>query len=183
MKKGNQNVFVKSAELGLPFGALLTVASISMQYFDMVQALLLVVMLIIVIAPVVLLRYQVRYFVESDGFATFSELWSLGIFTTICGSLICAMLSYGAATLFRPDFLYEQAQWYIDFCKHNHLQQLDEVVDVLQKMIKHNLMPSVIDYYMQMMCYTTSLGCMGGALTAYLAGLTPIGKIEKRTKN
>ncbi len=183
MKKGTQNVFVRSAELGLPFGALLTAASISMLYFDIVPALYIVVMLVIVVAPVVLLRYQVRYFVESDGFATFSELWSLGIFTTICGSLICAMLSYGAATLFRPDFLYEQAQWYIDFCKQNHVTQLGEVVDVLQKMIKHNLMPSIIDYYMQMMCFTTSLGCMGGALTAYFAGLTPMGKREKKTKN
>lgn len=165
-----KNVFVKSAELGVPFGGLLTVASMSMTFGDKVPLISLLAVLISIAAPVVIYWVQRKYFVQSKGFATFSELWTLGIFTTIGGALICALITYGVVTYFRPDFLYEQAQLVVDTYKHLPQAQAKEVVSVFEKMIKNDMLPTPIDYCIQMFWLTSSLGCVGGAITALIAG-------------
>ncbi|MBR5087322.1 MAG: DUF4199 domain-containing protein [Muribaculaceae bacterium] len=174
--ESNKNVFVKSAELGVPFGALLLAASMSQLYFDKIQPLAYVTLLVAIVAPIVIYRFQRKRFIESDGFAIYSELWTLGIFTTIGGALICGLITYGVITLFRPDFLYEQAQLFIDLYKEQPVKQMQEVVDVMEKMVKNNLLPTPIDYCMQMFWLTTSLGCIGSAVTAFFAGKTNLKK-------
>lgn len=169
-----KNIFIRSAELGVPFGAVLTVASIAMTFGDKVPLLSMLTLIVIIAAPVMLYWLQRRHYVASNGFATFSELWTLAIFTTIGGALICALVTYGIITYFRPDFLYEQAQMIVDTYKQLPQGQGLEVVKVFEKMIKNNLLPSPIDYCMQMFWLTASLGCVGGAITALIAGKVPI---------
>ena len=169
-----KNVFTRSAELGLPFGGILTVASISLIFGDKVPLLSSLTLIIAIAAPFIIYKMQRNMFVKSNGFATFSELWTLGIFTTIGGALICALISYGVITYFRPDFLYDQAQMIVDNYKQLPGSQGKEVADVFDKMIKNNLLPSPIDYCMQMFWLTASLGCVGGAITAYIAGKVPL---------
>ena len=175
--ESNKNVFIKSAELGVPFGAMLLVASIAQMYADKMPLLSFVTLLVAILAPVVIYRFQRKRFIESDGFATYSELWTLGIFTTIGGAMICGLITYGVITMLRPDFLYEQAQAFIDIYKAQPLKQMQEVADVMQKMVKNNLLPTPIDYCMQMFWLTTSLGCVGSAVTAFFAGMTKLKKI------
>ena len=175
----NKNVFIISAELGVPFGALLTVASLSSVFFDRIQPLSLVVLLVVIAAPIVLYMMARKYFVASNGFATFSELWTLAIFTTIAGSLICGLVTYVVITCFRPDFLYEQVQFVIDTLKHEPGNQ--ELVDTLEKMKKGNFMPSAFDYCLQMFWLTTSLGCLGGMVIALIAGKIPLKNNDSET--
>ena len=157
-----KNVFIKSAELGVPFGCLLIVASVSMIFGDKVPFLS------------VLYYFQRKRYVQSNGFATFSELWTLGIFTTIGGALICGLVTYGLITYLRPEFVYEQAQFVVDNYKHMPGNQASEFVDVLEKAIKKNLLPTPFDYCVQMFWLTSSLGCVGGAITALIASRIPL---------
>jgi len=171
-----KNVFIRSAELGVPFGCLLTVASLALIFGDKLPFVSSLALIVAIAAPVVIYYWQRKRFVESDGFATFSELWTLGIFTTIGGALICALLTYGAITYFRPDFLYEQAQMVVDTYKQLPQSQAHEVANVFEKMIKNNMLPTAIDFCMQMFWLTASLGCLGGAITALIASKVPIKK-------
>ena len=109
----NKDVFISSAEWGVPFGGLLTMASASMLFADKVSLLMLVVIFIALLAPVIIFYLQRKRFVRSDGFATYSELWVLGIFTTMCGAFLCGLVTYGLITLLRPDVVYEQMQMVI----------------------------------------------------------------------
>lgn len=169
-----KNVFIKSAELGVPFGGMLTVASMSMLFGDKVPFISLLALIVVLAAPLVLYLLQRKYFVESKGFTTFSELWTLGIFTTIGGALICALVTYGVITFLRPDFLYEQAQMLVDTYGQLPQAQAREMVSVFDKMIKNDMLPTPIDYCMQMFWVTASLGCVGGAITALIAGKVPL---------
>ena len=165
-----KNVFIKSAELGVPFGVLLIVASVSMLFGDRVPLLSTLTLAVAIAAPFIIYRWQRKRFIESNGFATFSELWTLGIFTAIGGALICALVTYFLITFFRPDFLYDQAQLIVDTYKQMPNQQAHEISSMVEKIIKNDLIPTPIDYCMQMFWLTASLGCVGGALTALIAG-------------
>lgn len=169
-----KNVFVRSAELGVPFGIMLTVASMSMIYGDKAPLVSLLAMIVAIVAPVVLYLFQRQYYVRSNGFAPYSELWTLGIFTTIGGALICGLISYGVIIYFRPDFLYEQAQMIVDTYKHMPQAQAREFVSTFDKMIKNDMLPNPFDYCVQMFWLTSSLGCVGGAVTAFIASKTKI---------
>lgn len=172
----NKNVFIKSAELGVPFGVMLIVASVAFLFSDKAPVASMLTMTVAVAAPVVIYWFQRKRFVESDGFATFSELWTLGIFTTIGGALICALVTYGLITYLRPDFLYDQAQLIVDTYRQQPFEKAHEIADVFDKMIKHNMLPTPIDFCMQMFWLTASLGCVGGAITAFIAGKIPLKK-------
>lgn len=169
-----KNVFIKSAELGVPFGLLLLVASAAMLYADKLSLLSIVTLTIALLAPLVIYRWQRQRYVRSAGFSTFSELWTLGIFTTMGGALICALVTYGLITCLRPDFVYEQAQYVVEAYKHMPGAEAKEFATTIEKAIKSNILPTPIDFCMQMFWLTASLGCVGGAITALIAGKIPI---------
>ncbi len=169
-----KNVFIKSAELGVPFGCMLIVASVSMLFGDRVPLLSVLALIVAVIAPFVLYYYQRKRYVQSNGFATFSELWTLGIFTTIGGALICGLVTYVLIVYLRPDYVYEQAQFVVDNYKQLPGGRADEFVDIMKKAIKNNLLPTPFDYCVQMFWLTSSLGCVGGAITALIASKIPL---------
>lgn len=172
--EGQKNVFIKSAELGVPFGALLLVASVAMIFGDKVPMLSLVTLIVAIIAPFVLYRFQRKRYVESNGFAPFSELWTLGIFTTIGGAMICGLATYGIITYLRPEYVYEQTQLVVDAYKQLPGGDAKKFAEVLEKAIKSNLLPTPFDFCVQMFWLTSSLGCVGGAITALIAGKIPL---------
>lgn len=180
--EGQKNVFIKSAELGVPFGALLLVASVAMLFGDKVPLLSMLTLLVAVVAPVLIYYFQRKRYVESGGFATFSELWTLGIFTTIGGGLICGLLTYVLITYVRPDFVYEQAHYVIDAYKQLPGGNAREFVEVLEKAVDNNMLPTPFDFCVQMFWLTSSLGCVGGAITALIAIKVPLKSKEQNTE-
>ena len=169
-----KNVFIKSAELGVPFGGMLLVASVAMLFGDKIPLLSSLTLIVVLLAPFVLYIFQRKRFVQSNGFASFSELWTLGIFTTIGGAMICGLVTYGLITYLRPDFVYEQAQFVVDNYKQLPDGAGDDFVDILQKAIKANMLPTPFDFCVQMFWLTSSLGCVGGAITALIASKLPL---------
>jgi hypothetical protein len=172
-----KNVFIKSAELGVPFGAILLIASVAMLFSDKMPLLSSLTFLVAIVAPFVLYFFQRKRYVESNGFAPYSELWTLGIFTTIGGALICGLVTYLLITYLRPDFVYEQAQYVADTYRQLPKESSgSELADILEKAIKNNLLPTPFDFCAQMFWLTSSLGCVGGAITALIACKIPLKK-------
>lgn len=174
-----KNVFVRSAELGVPFGGLLLIASLAMLFADKVPLLSMVTLVVALLAPFVIYRWQRRRYVLSEGFSSFSELWTLGIFTTIGGALICGLLTYGLITYLRPDYVYEQAQYVADAYKRMPGADAREFAAIIEKAIKAGMLPTTIDFCIQMFWLTASLGCVGGAITALIASKIPLKSQEK----
>ncbi len=182
--ESQKNVFIKSAELGVPFGCMLIVASLSMIFGDKVPLLSTLMFIIAIIAPFLIFRWQRKRFIESNGFASFSELWNLGIFTTICGAMICGLVTYFVITYLRPDFVYEQAQFVADTYKQLPKDtSAREFADVLEKAIKSNMLPTPFDFCFQMFLITSSLGCIGGAITALIASKMPLKSEKPNSEN
>ena len=88
--------------------------------------------------------------------------------------MICGLATYGVITYLRPDYVYEQAQTVVDVYKQVPSGDAKELADVLEKAIKSNLLPSPFDFCVQMFWLTSSLGCVGGAITALIAGKIPL---------
>lgn len=175
----NKNIYTLSAELGVPFGIMLSIMTVCMIYADKVPPCILIATLIIIAAPVVLYLFQRKRFVISDGFATFSELWILAIFTTIGGGLIMALVNYLTIYFIRPETLYDQLQ----FILTNNKNLDTETATTLQKMIDHNLLPSAMEYSMMQFWLFASLGCVGGAITALIASKIPLRNRNKTNNN
>ena len=165
----SKNVFVSSAELGVPFGIMLILASAATIYVDKIPLLNVVTIIVAILAPVILYRFQLKRFLNAGGKTSFSELWTLAIFTTIGGAMICMLVTYCMITWLRPDFLYEQMQMVVDVYKTLPQQEATEAVKILETAIKTNNLPTAFEFCMQMFWLTASLGCMGGLLTAAIA--------------
>ena len=73
----------------------------------------------------------------------------------------------------------EQVQYVIQAYKQLPGDYAEQFVDVLQKAVKNNMLPTPFDYCVQMFWLTTSLGSVGGALTALIAGKLPLKSQEK----
>lgn len=164
-----KNIYSLSAELGVPFGILLTALAVSLIFYDKVSILSILTILLTLVAPVVLCIFQRKRFVAFDGFAQYSELWILAIFTSLGGALIMVLLSYLTITFARPEFLYEQMRVFLD-----SKPAIDsETAKTLEKMISHRALPSALEFSMMLFWLFGFLGCVGGAITAFIAEKIP----------
>ncbi len=155
--------------MGIPFGILLSLLAVSLIFYDKVPALSLLTTFIMLVAPVALYLFQRKRFVALDGFALYSELWILAIFTTLGGALIMVLASYLTITFVRPDFLYEQMRYLLD----NYPELDQETAKTFQKMVSHRALPTALEYSMMLFWLFASLGSLGGAITAFIAQKIP----------
>ena len=168
----NKNIFHLSAELGVPFGVFLSIGSVASLFSDKVPHLGNISLLIFLGTPIILFLLQRKRFVESNGFATFSELWALGNFTSLGGALIMAFATYMTITFLRPNAIYEQMQYII-----NNFTTIDKGMSrTFQEMIDKRALPTPIYFSMLEFWLIASFGCIGGAITAIIACKTPLKK-------
>ena len=164
-----KNIYTLSAELGVPFGILLSLVAVSYIFCDKVPYLSTLALLLMLAAPVVLCIFQHKRFAALDGFALYSELWILAIFTTLGGALIMVLVSYLTIRFLRPDFLYEQMRFFLDSSP-----PIDsETAKTLEKMISHRALPSSLEFSMMLFWLFACLGSLGGAITAFIAEKIP----------
>lgn len=164
-----KNIYSLSAELGIPFGFFLSLLAVTFVFYDKMPLLSLLMPVLLLLAPVVLCIFQRKRFVALNGFAIYSELWILAIFTTLGGALIMVLVSYLMIYFLRPDFLYDQMRLFID-----NSPNLDkETAKTFEKMISHRALPSPFEFSMMLFWLFTFLGCIGGAITAFIAGKIP----------
>lgn len=164
-----KNIYSLSAELGVPFGILLSMLAVTLLFYDRVPFLSVLSLLLMLAAPVVLFLFQRKRFVALEGFAIYSDLWVLAIFTTLGGSLIMVLVSYLTIIYARPDFLYEQMRYFLDNAPNVDAQ----TATTLEKMISHRALPSPLEFSMMLFWMFACLGSLGGAITAFIASKIP----------
>lgn len=164
-----KNIYTLSAELGVPFGILLSLLAVSLVFSVKVPMLSILTVLLLMAAPVVLCIFQRKRFVALDGFALYSELWILAIFTTMGGSLIMALVSYLTISYILPDFLYDLMRIFID----NWPDLSQDTIQTCEKAISQRALPTALEFCMMLFWLFTFLGCVGGAITAFIAEKLP----------
>lgn len=164
-----KDLFTLSAELGVPFGVLLSTLAVSFVFIDKVPFLSVLVILLMLASPVVLYIFQRKRFIALDGFALYSDMWVLANFTTIGGAIIMVLVTYLTIMFIRPDFLYEQMRFFLD-----NMPNIDsETARKCEKIIDRNLLPSPFEFSMMLFWLFTFLGCFVGAITALIAQKMP----------
>lgn len=164
-----KSVFRLGAECGLPMGCYLSVMSVASVFADRLPMLGLVVMVMLFATPLVIWYFQRRYWRESEGMAEYSAMWMLGILTMIYGALITGLVTWCVVEWGRPDFLYDQLQNAIDAYRKMPELKNNEILDVMQKAIDTNALPSTIEMVSNMFWLTAFGGSLVSAVTAAFA--------------
>ena len=172
MKKDNNiqnNLYKHSAEAGLGFGVLLSVVSLSFIYSSESAILSLIAILLLMALPVVLYALQHRFVTRSSAPAEISSLWMLGLMISLFGSLICGVVTYVWLQYVEPTFISDQAQAAVDAYKTIPEMQGSELVTTMQRAIDEGLLPSAIEFVINMILLTTFLGSIVSLITACIA--------------
>jgi hypothetical protein len=171
-----KSIYKRSAEYGVPFGAYLSVLTISGIYSDKLSVLTILSLAMLIAIPFIVYRYQRRTFLQEGGTTEFAALWMMGILTFIYGSLLCCLVSYFVLQYLRPGYLYEQAQIAINTYKAIPGMQNSDIVRVLQQAIKNNMLPTAIQFLFNLFWVGTFCGSVLSALLAFIAEKIPLPK-------
>ena len=166
-----KSVYKQAAEYGIPMGLYMSTISLMTLYTDLVPLFSVIAMVMLFAGPVVIYRFQRRYFVEQGGMAEYAALWMLGIMMVIFGAILTGAVTYVILQYVRPTYIYDQAQATLD--AYNALPELrsqaSQVLDVLQAMLEQNALPSAIELVFNMFWFVTFSGSVLSAITAAFA--------------
>ena len=166
-----KSVYKQAAEYGIPLGLYMSTISLMTLYTDLMPLFSVVAMVLLFAGPVVIYRFQRRYFIEQGGMAEYAALWMLGIMMVIFGAIITGAVTYVVLQYVRPNYIYDQAQATLD--AYNALPELraqaSQVLDVLQTMLEQKALPSAIELVFNMFWFVTFSGSVLSAITAAFA--------------
>lgn len=168
-----KNVYRQGAEDGVFFGILLTMISLSFIYSGKSSIISVLAVVLLLLPPVALFVSQRRYAARMSNFADVPALWMLGLMTSLCGSLICGAVTYCWLQFIEPSFIYDQVQGAIDVWKQVPEMVGDPMLKDMQNAIDRGMLPSAIEFVMNMILLTTFLGSVQslllGAVVRFLA--------------
>lgn len=164
-----KSVFRCAAENGVSFGIYLSVIFFTCIYGTSSPLISMIGFVMIFTAPIMLFRYMRKFYKTHPDSSPITTLWSLGTFTTLFGSLICALVSYIWLQYVVPTFIIDQAKMAI--ATYEQIPELanNEFVELLRKAVKEKLLPSPITIVLQLIWATTSLGVIGSIFIAPFA--------------
>ena len=164
-----KNVFGRGADYGAILGMWLTVMALAWIYADKVAPLAVAGLIMAIVTPVVVYRFQSKEYVASGGKAPFADLWMLGILMFICGSLITGLVTYSVFQWLRPEFIRTQAELAAQIYESEPSLGMAEAGKILRDVIEQGALPSPIQMVMSLFWFTTFGGSVLSALTAVLA--------------
>lgn len=163
-----KSVYRQAAENGIPLGLYMSTISVFMLYTDLVPVFSVIALVMLFAGPVVIYRFQRRYFIQQGGFTEYAALWMLGIMMVIFGAIITGAITYVVLQYVRPEYIYDQAQATLD--AYNSMPEMraqaSQVLDVLQVMIEQNALPTAIEFVFNMFWFVTFSGSVLSAITA-----------------
>lgn len=153
-----KSVYKQGAENGLIFGIYLSIIFLLFIYAGDSMLLSMIGLLLILLIPLVTLRFLSRYYISHTDTASFGALWILGFITFLCGSMICGLVTYVWLEYIKPGFIIEQANAALAA-----YEQVPELKDqdftvLLRRAIEEKILPTPIQFAAQMIWITTSLG-------------------------
>lgn len=165
------SVFRRGAELGLPMGLYMSTISLCSIFADKLPGLSLVVLIMLFAGPLVVWRFQRRYYREQGPDTEYAALWMLGILMIIYGALITGLLTWCTLTWVRPGYIYEQTQHFIDIYGAMPELKDSELLRVMRQAVEASALPTAIEMVMNMFWVVSFSGCLMSAVTAAFAKL------------
>lgn len=172
-----KSVFKCAAENGISFGIYLSVIFFTCIYGTSSFLINSIGLIMILAAPLMLFRYMRKFYKTHPDASPIVTLWNLGIFTSLFGSLICALVTYIWLQYITPTFIIDQAKAALAVYEQYPDLSGNDLVISLRKAIEENLLPTPIVVVLQLIWFTTSLGVVGSLIMA------PLAKIKKVDSN
>lgn len=166
-------IYQRAARYGVPMGLYLSLLSVSVVFSDRAALLPVLALVLIVCWPLAIYRIQRREHLAAGGAMPYAGLWLTGIMTVVFGSLICALVTCGVITALRPNFIYEQMQEALDIYRQVPEMRGSEMMTVMQQATDKGMLPSPIEYAMQMFWLTSFAGSVISAVLAFVAMKLP----------
>ncbi len=166
-------IYQRAARYGVPMGLYLSLLSVAVVFSDRATPLPVLALVLIVCWPLAIYRIQRREHLAAGGAMPYAGLWLMGIMTVVCGSLICALATCGVITALRPDFIYEQMQEALNIYRQVPEMRGSEMLTVMQQATDRGMLPSPIEYVMQMFWLTSFAGSVISAVLAFVAMKLP----------
>lgn len=159
-------VYREGAYKGLIMGGYLTLLSICTLTSHLSSFASIMTLALLISTPVITFRLMAASFRKYQCVANFSSLWMLGISIFIGGSLICAVTTFAYLQIFDPTYFYDRSTETLAA-----LEKIPELADSdltrsLRIVIDGGLLPSIIEYCIQMMLATIFCGSILSILIA-----------------
>lgn len=174
----DKSVFRCGAENGISFGLYLSAIFFSFVYGNASLFISTAGLVLILAIPILLFRYMRRYGNTHIETSNFSFLWMLGTMTVLFGSLICAAVTYIWLDIIMPDFIFNQAE--STLAAYEQIPELKnhELTKVLRQAIENKSLPTAIEFAVQMLGSTFSIGVILSLIIAPLA--RPVKRFRKQ---
>ena len=98
--------------------------------------------------------------------ADFSSLWMLGIALFLGGSLICSLVTYATLEYALPDYIYNQAEKALELYQQMPQIKDSELTKYIKTAIENGLLPTPIEFAIEMLWLTSFSGSMLSLLLA-----------------
>ncbi len=169
----SKSIYRAAGKLGIPTGAYLSVLSAAVVFSDRASFIPVVALALMMCLPFVIYRIQ-RSAHKADPTTPYAGIWLLGMMTLIFGSLICALVTYVVITAMRPDFINEQVQAAINLYSQTPELRDSTMVQTMRMAMEEGLLPTPIEYVVQMFWMTSFAGSLLSALLAVPATRLPL---------
>ena len=139
------------------------VASVRMPFTLMLLALLLMCM------PAVLYLSLRRMYREQPANRSFAAVWTAGIVTTLCGTLICGIVTAAWLLLVQPDFFTQYLHSAILMAEQAGQQaQYADQIQMMRRALDEGMVPSPMRFVFSMMWTTVFFGSILSMLCAWI---------------
>lgn len=161
------DVYREGANRGISTGIYFTLLFLTTIWSDQMPALSMVTVALAIGVPFFIYRHMALVYIKYGRTARFSDLWMLGIMLFLCGGLICAIAGYAYLHYIVPGYLYEQTMKAIDI--YSKLPTKDpQMLKALQTAANQGLLPSDIEFVVEMLWFEIFSGSLLSLLLAYI---------------
>ena len=164
-----KTVYREGAEKGVYMGIYLMAMFFAIILSEWLSIASIVATILIVGLPLfaykLIVRVHKKYFCSAD----FPSLWMLGIMIFIGGSMICALASYAYLQYADPEFIARQAEYALDTYKSLPESQNSEMVSMMQQAVKNGILPTPIEFSVEMLWMTSFCGSLLSAVLSAVA--------------
>ncbi len=164
----DKNVYSQGAENGVMVGLYLTAVSMLMFYGTASGLLSLLSVLMLLGFPALLYVIERRYQRACGGCADVPTLWLLGLVSTLCGSLVCGLIDYAWLQWVSPGFILDQANAAIEAYEKLPDMRDTELVKSLHRAIELGMLPTPIEFVVNMILFTTFAGSLLSLVAAFV---------------
>lgn len=162
------SVYRQAAKDGVPFGIILTAVSLMVIYTGESGLAAIAAIILMMSLPFALFALMLRYVRNLNPLADIATGWTHGMMISLFGSLICGVVTYVWLQFFEPTFIYDQAESAIEAWKQLPKEQQGDMTAELQKAVDNGLLPTPIEFVVNMILLTTFLGSVLSLFMAWI---------------